>query len=208
MMSNAASVGRSLTLAGVLMAVGVSGEWVLNPQEPDGSVTKPAVFAALVLASTVGWGLLAVGTRTLGRAAARQSRAVRRGTWLAVVGAGLLVVFGLAVVVTGLINDQPAGASFIAFGLGMLLLSVGSITLGLSLRRQSPATGSWVLLTLAGAATLVAIAAPVDAVHEISLTASFAAWTLLGLRLWNASATRIPLADGREQGSADRRHAA
>jgi len=108
---------------------------------------------------------------------------------MSVVGAGLLVVFGLAVVVTALINDEPAGASFLAFGLGMLLLSVGSMTLGVSLRRQSPAPGSWALLVLAGATTFVAIAAPVDLVHEISLTTSFAVWALLGLRLWTTSST-------------------
>ena len=202
MKSDVAAVGRMLTLAGVLMALGVMGEWVLGPQRPDGSVVRPGVFAALVAATTVGWGLLGVAARRLRRVAVTETRGVRVGARLLLVGAVLLVIGGVAVMSTGLVTGTPAGASFVAFGLGMLLAAAGAITVGIAYRRQSPVGGAWLLLLLAGAASLVAIVAPVDRVHEASMAASFAGWSLLGARLWSAS--RSTAAAPQSGGAVDR----
>lgn len=65
----------------------------------------------------------------------------------------------------------------------LLLLSVGPITWGLSLRRHSPAPGVRQMLALSGAAALAALALEADPWHDLSLVIMYAAWTALGVLL-------------------------
>src|SRR4051794_961958 len=57
-MSNIEQTGRAAAAAGVLMLVGTEGEWLLDPQSDDGTVTNLPVFAFLVVIATVGFCLL------------------------------------------------------------------------------------------------------------------------------------------------------
>lgn len=181
-------VGRLAAWAGVLMAAGVAGEWFLSPQQNDGSVTSTPVFAALVLTSTVGFALLLLAARGLRGLAPGSTRTVRLGAGTSVAGAGLLTLSGVVVLVTGVVGGRPLEASFIAFALGMLLLSVGSVVLGSGLRRRSPANGVWQLLVVSGLAAFAAVAIPLDPWHDVALMAMFAAWTTLGVLLMRAAA--------------------
>ena len=86
--------GRAAAAAGILMLVGTKGEWLLDPQADDGTVTNLPVLALLVLVATVGFGLLLVAVLGL-QGHATPTRPARVGARLSVVGAGLLVAFGL-----------------------------------------------------------------------------------------------------------------
>jgi hypothetical protein len=171
------------------MFVGIEGEWLLDPQRDDGSVSALPLFTLLVLTATVGFALLFVATRGLRACSAEPGRSARVGAALTSAGAVLLVAFGLTALVTALLTGSPLEASFLAFLLGMLLLSVGPVTWGLALRRRSPATGVWQLLVLAGVAAFAALAIEPDPWHDVSLGVMFAAWTFVGLLLTQRSRT-------------------
>lgn len=174
-----ARTGRQALAGGLLFAAGVALEWVLNPQRVDGTVVRPAVFAALVGSSSVGVALLALSARGLGGLAA--GRAVRWGSRFASVGAVLILTSTLVVLVTGLATGAPAAWSFIGWSLGLLLLSIGSVVLGVGLRRAVPAAAA--LTVVAGLALLASLAVPLDPWHDVALMAFCAAWSLAGLSL-------------------------
>ena len=102
---------------------------------------------------------------------------------MSLVGAGMLAVFGALVLVTGVASGSPLEASFLAFALGLLLLSIGQVVWGLSLRRQSPAPGVWQMLLVAGVMAFASIAIPLDPWHDVSLVAMFLAWSVIGVLL-------------------------
>lgn len=189
MISSAVSTGRKAVAAGVLMAAGVAGEWVLNPQESDGTVVDRLVLALLLGATTTGFGLLFLATRSLRSERIRQTRLARAGAFMSMTGAAVLTAFGIAYLTTALATGAPFEPLFVAFALGMLLLSIGPVTWGLSLRRQSPAPGVWQLLAVSGVAAFAAIAVPYDPWHDVSLTAMFAAWAALGACLVRGAGT-------------------
>ncbi|GAA1552397.1 hypothetical protein GCM10009789_02500 [Kribbella sancticallisti] len=195
MLPTVVSTGRAAAAAGVLMTAGIQGEWLLDPQRDDGTVTNTPAFALLLTLSTLGFALLTVAVRGLRRESARRTRPARIGAVLSLVGAGLLTAFGLVALVTGVILDAPLELSFLLFALGMLLLSIGPIMWGLTLRRHSPAPGVWQLLVLAGAAAFAAIAIPADPWHDVALVGMFATWSAVGvLLLRNAHTGQIPAA--------------
>jgi hypothetical protein len=176
------------------MLIGVEGEWVFNPQADDGTVTNLPGFAMLLLTATIGFALLLLAVRGL-RAQASATKAARVGALMSLVGAGLLVAFGMTGLITSVLNGSPLEASFIAFILGMLLLSVGPMTWGLSLRRRSPTAGVWQILLLSGVAALTALALEADPWHDVALVVMFASWTALGvllLRRGGHSASGVP----------------
>lgn len=179
MVSRFQRTSRAAATSGVLMFVGVEGEWLFDPQRDDGTVTDMPVFALLLLTATAGFALLCVGVVGLRARTARTTRPARIGSVMTLAGAGLLVVFGLVALVTALLTGSPLEASFIAFLLGMLLLAVGQVTWGLSLRRSAP--GVWLLLLLAGVAAFGALAIEPDPWHDVSLTVMFAAWSAIGV---------------------------
>lgn len=187
MVPSVRQTGRAAAAAGVLMLIGVEGEWVFDPQADDGTVTNLPVFALLLLTATIGFALLFLAVLGL-RALAPTTRPARVGAFLSLVGAGFLVVFGLTVIVTSLTTGSPLEASFIPFLLGMLLLSVGAFTWGLSLRRHSPASGVWQMLSLSGVGTFAALAFETDPWHDLGLVVMYAAWTALGVLLLHSGA--------------------
>lgn len=189
MISSAVSTGRNAVAAGVLMAAGVAGEWVLNPQESDGTVADRLVLTLLLGATTTGFGLLFLAVRGLRAEHSRSTRPARAGAFMSMTGAGLLTAFGVAYLTTALATGAPFEPLFVAFALGMLLLSIGPVTWALSLRRQSPAPGVWQLLAASGVAAFAAIAVPYDPWHDVSLTAMFAAWAALGACLVRRAGT-------------------
>jgi hypothetical protein len=186
MKTTALSTGNAAAAAGVLMATGVAGEWVLNPQRSDGTVTNKPVFALLLVTSTIGFALLTYAVRRLRRESERRTRPARTGAFLSLAGAGLLTVFGLAVLVTGVATSAPAEVSFLAFALGMLFLSIGPLTWGLSLRSHSPAPGVSPFLVVAGVLAFASVAIPIDPWHDVTLIGMFAAWSVIGLLLLGA----------------------
>jgi hypothetical protein len=120
------------------------------------------------------------------------TRPARAGAALSILGAGLLVVFGVLGLVPLLLTGSVFEASFLASLVGMLLLSVGTLTWGLSLRRRSPVPGVWQLLLLSGA---TACQGPPRSVASrssrtlgtTSLVVMFASWTALGaVLLWQS----------------------
>lgn len=183
MVSRFQRTGRAAVASGVLMIAGVEGEWLFDPQRGDGTVTNMSVFALLLLTATAGFALLLMAVVGLRAQTACSTRPARIGSLMTVAGAGLLVVFGLVALVTALLRGSPLEASFIAFLLGMLLLAVGPVTWGLSLRRHPPTPGVWQLLLLSGVVAFGALAIEPDPWHDISLTAMFAAWSALGVLL-------------------------
>lgn len=183
MVTQASRTGRAAAAAGVLMTAGVEGEWLLNPQRDDGTVTDKPEFALLLVVSTVGFVLLSLAVRGLRHESARRTRPARVGATMSLVGAGMLAVFGALVLVTGVVSGSPLEASFLAFALGLLLLSIGQVVWGLSLRRQSPAPGVWQMLLVAGVMAFASIAIPLDPWHDVSLVAMFLAWSVIGVLL-------------------------
>jgi MFS family permease len=180
MVPNLQQTGRSAAAAGALMLVGVEGEWLLDPQSDDGSVTNLPVFVLLVLVATVGFALLCVAVVGL-RAHAAPRRSARVGARLSLLGAGLMLAFGASTVASAIATGSPWEAAFVAFLVGMLLLGVGAVTWGLSLRRHSSARGTWRALSIAGGAAFVALATESDPWHDLALSAMFLSWSLVGV---------------------------
>ena len=197
MVASVQQTGRAAAASGVLMFLGIEGEWLLDPQRDNGTVRNLPVFALLILTAAVGFALLFLAARGLRAHAVDPTRTARVGAVLTVVGAGLLLAFGLAVLVTSLLMGSPLEASFLAFLLGMLLLAVGSVTWGLALRRRPPAKGVGQLLVLAGVAAFAALAIEPDPWHDVSLVVMFSAWTAVGVLLLRRGSTRRS-AQGRE----------
>jgi len=183
MLTQANRTGRAAAAAGVLMTAGVEGEWLLNPQRDDGTVTNKPEFTLLLVLSTVGFVLLGAVVRGLRSESARRTRPARVGAWMSLVVAGLLAVFGGLVLVTGVALGSPLEVSFLAFALGLLLLSIGPVVWGLSLRRHSPAPGLWLVMVLAGVMAFGSIAIPLDPWHDVTLVAMFLAWSVVGVLL-------------------------
>lgn len=194
MITQANRTGRAAAAAGVLMTAGVEGEWLLNPQRDDGTITDKPGFALLLVLSTVGFGLLTVAVAGLRRESTRRTRPARLGARMSLIGAGLLALFGCMVLASGLISGSPLEVSFLAFALGLLLLSIGQVLWGLSLRRQSPVPGVWQLLVLAGVTAFASIAIPLDPWHEVGLVAMFLAWSVIGLLMLRSRVTEPTLA--------------
>jgi len=169
------------------MLAGVEGEWLLNPQADDGTVTNMPVFALLLLLATIGFVLLLLAVRGL-RMQTPRTRTARAASLLSLVGAGLMVTFGLTTLMSSIVTGSPLEVAFLAFLVGMLLLAVGPITWALALRGRFPAPGTWQLLLLSGAAAFAALAVEADPWHDLSLGAMFLAWTILGVLLLQVAA--------------------
>ncbi|MEU4393357.1 hypothetical protein [Kribbella sp. NPDC023855] len=181
MLTTVGSTGRAAAAAGVLMVAGTQGEWLLNAQRDDGTVTKMPAFVLLLTMSTLGFALLTVAVSGLRRESARSTKPARAGAFLSMAGAGLLTAFCLVVLITGVVLGGPLELSFLLFALGMLLLSIGQVSWGLALRRHSRAPGGWQLLALAGIAAFAAIAIPVDPWHDVALVVMCATWSAIGV---------------------------
>jgi hypothetical protein len=150
---------------------------VHHGQEPDGSLTNPTLFAVYLTVWTLGAATLLVAQLGLRRTAGLPAVG-RTGAVVSAAGTGLSLAFGLVVVASALATGAPLEASFLAFAIGLLLLAVGSVLLGLGLRRSGAVGGWWAALPVAGAGALVALL--VEQWHDAGMFGFFAAWVLLG----------------------------
>ena len=182
MMTTMKQTGRAAAASGILMLAGVEGEWVLNPQADDGTVSNLPVFALLLLLATTGFVLLLLAVRGL-RMQTPRTRTTRAASLMSLVGAGLMVIFGLITLVSSILTGSPLEIAFLAFLIGMLLLAVGPITWALALRGHSPAPGARQMLLLSGTAAFAALAVEADPWHDLSLVTMFLAWTIFGILL-------------------------
>jgi hypothetical protein len=167
--------GGAAVAGGLLLAASVAAELVHPVQEPDGALTNPALFAVYLTVWTAGAAAIVValsGLRAPGRLAGM-------GRAFGLIGAASFVAFGLVVVASALATGAPLEAAFLAFALGLLLLAVGSVLLGLGLRRSGAVGGWWAALPVAGAGALVALL--VEQWHDVGLFVLFGAWVLLGV---------------------------
>jgi hypothetical protein len=172
--------GGAAVAGGILLAASVGAELLHPVQEPDGSVVSPGVFAGYLAVWTVGAAALLVAQVGLRRTAGLPGIG-RVGAAVALAGTGLLLVFGLVVATTALGTGSPLEAAFIAFAVGLLLLAVGSVLLGLGLRRSGAVGGWWAALPVAAAGALVALL--VEQAHDPGLFVLFGAWIALGVRI-------------------------
>ena len=170
--------GGAAVAGGLLLAASVGAELVHPVQDPDGSVVSPALFAGYLGLWTLGAAALLVAQLGLRRTAGLPGVG-RAGAVVSLAGTGLLLVFGLVVVASALTTGAPLEASFLAFALGLLLVAVGSVLLGLGLRRSGAVGGWWAALPVAGAGALVALL--VEQGHDAGMFVFFAAWVLLGV---------------------------
>jgi hypothetical protein len=203
--TGARRTGTASLAAGALLAVSVGAELLFHVQEPDGTVTRPALFAVYLTTWVAGSAALAVAAAGLRARAARAHPDGRAGrtTACAVIGAGLLTAFGVVALVTGLVQGAPLEAAFLLFALGLLLLVIGQVALARRLRRADAGDRTWYLPLVAAVALLVGVMVPTDPWHDIGLLASFGAWVAMGVRLlhqpqWQ-EAPRVPA----RQGAAD-----
>ena len=158
----------SAVAGGLLLAASVAGELLHPVQAPDGSVLQAVPFAGYLAAWIAGAALLTRAAVGL----AGTSRAARTGRMLSVSGFALLLLFGLVALVTGMLG-RPLEASFLAFGLGLLLVAAGALTTGMASRRDG-----WPLL-IAGGGALVALL--LEPWHDLGLFVLFGSWVVLGL---------------------------
>ena len=181
--------GAAAVAAGVFLFLGVGPELLWPVQRPDGSVTDMALFALYVTCWTIGAAALAVALLGLDRVGPGPlPRAGRIGRGLGLAGAVLLVAFGLVGLVTALLGGAPAEWSFLLFAVGLLLVIVGSVPLGLGLRRAGGPAVWWIAVLVAGAGGLAALGASADPWHDLGMFLYDAAWVAFGLRLLAAPA--------------------
>ena len=184
--------GAAALAAGALMFVSVATELVWNVQRPDGSVSNMPVYVLFMGGFALGAIALATALHGLGRGrtGAALPRAGRIGRGISLAGAGLLTVFAVVHLGTGLATGTPLEASFWAFFLGFLLLIAGAVPLALGLRRSPTVGGWWVAVLVAGVAAAVAMFAQAP-LHEIGLFTFDAAWAALGLRLLSGRSATV-----------------
>lgn len=147
-----------------------------------------------VLGQLAGWLLVATVVRGLLPVAGEASR---WGSRLVLAGAGFQVVFAAAYLGSLLLSGEAAEASFVAFLLGFVCLTIGGLRWSWRLRRTAYRT---LALGLAGVAVfgLLAIAVGDNVVHEITLPLSYLAWILVGR---GASSASRPAVVGLSAGS-------
>jgi hypothetical protein len=180
--SGAAAVG-----AGVLILVGAAGDIVVSAQNTDGTITNRPLFSLYVGSFVVGFGLLIralLALKSMHDASGETlPRSGRVGTGLSVAGAALVAASGLGTLVTGLASGTPAEASFVLFGLGMLLIIGGHTALSFGLRRAGVLRSWWPVPVVAALAALVAIGVPLDPWHDLGLSLFELSWIAFGVQL-------------------------
>jgi hypothetical protein len=179
--------GAAALAAGVLLFASVAAELVHPVQERDGTVAEPATFVLYAMCWVIG--SLALVAAIHGMRLSEPADGLRRprvyvfGRRLSLAGAALLLAWGVVALVTAISTGKPLEASFVLFGLGLLLSMIGNVVLGLSLRRSAFLGHSWALLVVAGAGALVAVTVFVDPWHDVGMFTFDAAWAALGVRL-------------------------
>jgi DNA-binding CsgD family transcriptional regulator len=181
--------GTAAVAGGLLLAASVGAELVHPVQEPDGSVVSPVLFAVYLGAWILGAAALVVAQLGL-RSTAALPAAGRAGALVCLIGTGLLLAFGLVVVASALATGTPLEASFLAFAIGLLLVAVGSVLLGLGLRRSGAVGGWWTVLFIAAAGATTAVDRLTDReVEVLRLLAEGLSNAEIAQRLFVSSAT-------------------
>jgi hypothetical protein len=170
--------GGAAVAGGLLLAVSVGAELLHPVQTPGGAVVSSALFTGYLILWILGAATLLVAQLGLRRTPSSAGGG-RVGALLCLAGTGLLLAFGLVVVVSALATGVPLEAAFLALAVGLLLVAVGSVLLGLGLRRSGAVGSWWTTLPVAGAGALVALL--VEPGHDLGLFVLFGAWVLLGV---------------------------
>ena len=184
----AAAIGATIAAAGI-------GAELLYRVEDGSTVENVPVFVVYLGSYALGMTLLFLALAGLRRLHAREGaeigRAGRLGFRLAGAGAAAHVLFALFMAGSAVATGETVGAAFVVFALGFLALIAGQVLLAFGLRRGGIVGRGW-LAPLAGVVTAaVAIATPVDPLHDLALFLYFGAWVVLGaIVLVRSSPTR------------------
>ena len=182
-----ARAGWAGVLAGPVLALSVGVELAFDVQRPDGTVTEPAVFTALLglwFLGTAGIAGTVVGLRQVHSDAGRQlPRLGRAGVRVTLAGCLLLLAFPVLGGLTAAVSGKPAEIVFLPFGVGFLCLIAGGALLGGVVRRASLLRPATRVLWLGAVSALAALAVPADPWHDLALFTFDATWTVLGLLL-------------------------
>ena len=175
--------GLAAAAGATIAAAGIGAELLLRVE--DGSSVENVPLFVLYLGSyALGMALLVVaivGLRRLHAAeGAEVGRAGRIGFRLAASGAVAHVVFAAVMVVSALATGETVEAVFIVFALGFLALIVGQMLLAVGLRRGGIVGWGWIAPLAGLAAAAIAIATPIDALHDLALFLFFGSWVVLG----------------------------
>jgi hypothetical protein len=174
-------IGIAAIVAGLSYFAGQAGELVF------GSTSKEVGILFTVLG---GIGLVALGAALWGlRGVLAHPRRVRVGLRIALIGAGLLVLFAVQTVVQ-VVRTGHVPEVFALFGLGMLLAIVGQLLFASGLRPV--VGGAWLLPIVAALGAVVALSTDayltigpwaLPSTHDIGLFVFEAAWVALGVAL-------------------------
>jgi hypothetical protein len=166
--------GLAAVLAGLLFFAGQAGELIFgSPSRAVNVLWVLLAGAGLIALAIAVWGL---------RPLVRTNRRGRAGWWLAVAGAGLLILFAVQAAISVTRTGQVP-ENFVLFLLGFLLLAVGQLLFAANLRRLLG--WAWLMPLVAVVGLIVALTAT-DALgptHDIGLFLFEAAWVVLGVAL-------------------------
>jgi hypothetical protein len=182
--------------AGLLLSGSVAAE-LIHPVESDGEVVNlPLSLGYLVLygAGAICLTVALQSLHTLHRAAGRPlSRWGRAGIRTALAGSAMQIVFSAAAAVITTTTRESPDAAFVFFGVGFLLLIIGSVLLAVGLRRAGLLGSAWAFPLVAALGGILAILVEGDPFHDTGLFVFFTAWVGVGL----AAARRSPPSGGR-----------
>jgi hypothetical protein len=175
--------GLAAAAGATIAAAGIAAE-LLHRVEDGSTVENVPLFVVYLASYALGMTLLVVAIAALRRLHAAEGaevgRAGRIGFRLAAGGAVAHVAFATIMVVSALATGETVGAAFLLFAFGFLALIVGQILLGVALRRSGLVGTGWTAPLAGVVAAAVAIATPVDALHDLALFLYFGAWVVLG----------------------------
>lgn len=181
----AAAAGATIAAAGI-------GAELLYRVEKGSSVENVPLFVLYLGSYALGMALLVaaiVGLRRLHAAeGAEVGRAGRIGFWLAASGAAAHVAFAAVMVTSALVTGETVEAVFIVFALGFLALILGQVLLAVGLRRGGIVGRGWIAPLAGVAAAAIAIATPIDPLHDLALFLFFGSWVVLGVLVLMRSA--------------------
>lgn len=170
--------------AGAMIAAAGIGAELLYRVEEGSSVENVPLFVLYTGSYGLGMALLVAATVWLRRLHAAEGaevgRAGRIGFWLTASGFAAHVAFAAVMVTSALATGETVEAVFIVFALGFLAVILGQVLLAVGLRRGGIVGGGWIAPLAGLAAAAIAIATPIDALHDLTLFLFFGSWVVLG----------------------------
>lgn len=178
--------GAAAIVYGVLFFLSnLFGEFLLPAERSSGEITRLGLFLVYVGAYGLGALALVPALRALDRVYRERGESTRAGSIglrVTAVGAAVHALFAALYFATAAATGDAAGALFVFYALGFLLLIGGSVTTGMALVRSGARRPVGALLLVAAIAGVGAIVTPAPA-HDAALFAFNAAWIALGLVL-------------------------